>query len=408
MFGWKTKKKKLKIEKEERLKEIDEVSEVQYFAINKLEELEDIIVQNKLKLEFEKIIYCINDIKFCFNFTNNVDVDGKVEFSNVKTILGYEKDFQRISNNIKLDVDCGMMRFSVKKPDSLRDKVLFEDVYLDLEEIGYFENFKIPTIIGVNEANEILCYDLSKLPHIIVGGATGSGKSNCVNSMICGWLKTMSPSKLQLALIDPKNGLELDYYSGLNEYLFDNIAILGSDSINLIKKVGEELERRMKYMKEYDGVKKIDELHELGIELPYLVLVIDEMANVTNAAKNKDDKNEFDSLMEKLLQLGRAMGILVIMATQRPEVKVITGAIKANVPFRVGFFVPSAIDSKTIIDRGGLEELYGLGDGIVFEGGVLTRFQSPFISNNEIKKIVNSAFDKYCKKEEIIEGNYDI
>lgn len=248
--------------------------------------------------------------------------------------------------------------------------------------------------------------DIAKMPHLLVAGSTGSGKSVCVNSMICSILMRYKPSDVKLVLVDPKK-VELSNYNGTPHLLCPVVTDPKKASITL-QKIVSEMEKRYEMFSD-TGVKKISEYNQY-IEkenkrhpesplskMPYIVVIIDELADLMLVASKEVE----DSIM-RITQMARAAGIHLIVATQRPSTDIITGVVKANIPSRISFAVASQIDSRTILDSSGAEKLLGKGDMLYLPMGENTplRIQGCFISDDEINRLIN-----YCAKQ--INVKYD-
>ena len=249
-------------------------------------------------------------------------------------------------------------------------------------------SLSLPIALGTGSDNAPLYCDLTKLPHLLVAGATGSGKSVCINSIITGFLMKMSPDEIRFIMIDPKR-VELTPYSGIPHLLTDPI-VEPSDAIKALKLMTEEMSFRFKQL-EMDNSKNIATYNQKSItkkrvKMPYIVIVVDELADLM-----LNSSNEVEKLLVRLAQLGRATGIHLIVATQRPSVDVVTGLIKANFPSRISFSVTSQIDSRTIIDSPGAEKLLGKGDMLFvpIDNPLPKRAQGILISDNEIDRVVN-------------------
>lgn len=260
--------------------------------------------------------------------------------------------------------------------------------------------------LGKDLMGNSIVADIAKMPHLLVAGSTGSGKSVCVNSMICSILMRYKPSDVKLVLVDPKK-VELSNYNGTPHLLCPVVTDPKKASI-VLQKIVSEMEKR--YEKFSDtGVKKISEYNNY-IEkenkknpesplskMPYIVVIIDELADLMLVASKEVE----DSIM-RITQMARAAGIHLIVATQRPSTDIITGVVKANIPSRISFAVASQIDSRTILDASGAEKLLGKGDMLYLPMGENTplRIQGCFISDDEINKLIN-----YCSKQ--INAKYD-
>ena len=249
--------------------------------------------------------------------------------------------------------------------------------------------------LGKDLMGNSIVADIAKMPHLLVAGSTGSGKSVCVNSMICSILMRYKPSDVKLVLVDPKK-VELSNYNGTPHLLCPVVTDPKKASI-VLQKIVSEMEKR--YEKFSDtGVKKISEYNSY-IEkenkknpesplskMPYIVVIIDELADLMLVASKEVE----DSIM-RITQMARAAGIHLIVATQRPSTDIITGVVKANIPSRISFAVASQIDSRTILDASGAEKLLGKGDMLFFPIGdsTPTRVQGTFVSEDEIAAVVD-------------------
>ena len=224
---------------------------------------------------------------------------------------------------------------------------------------------------------------LDKMPHLLVAGATGSGKSVCLNTMIVSWLYRNGPDDLKLILIDPKR-VELTSYNGIPHLLVPPITNV-DDTINALKWAVREMERRLDLLSKF-GVRNIDGYNAKSQErMPKIVIVIDELADLMTVSGR-----EVEATIVRIAQMARAVGIYLVLATQRPSVDVITGLIKANIPGRIAFAVASQTDSRTILDQSGAEKLLGRGDMLFTSAEVAKpkRLQGAFISTEEVEAVV--------------------
>lgn len=260
--------------------------------------------------------------------------------------------------------------------------------------------FDLPIALGKNIANEIFIADLTKMPHLLMAGATGQGKSVGINAILCSLLYKKHPSQLKFVLVDPKK-VELSIYNAIEKHF---LAILPGEEEAIITDVQKvvatlnalcvEMDDRYNLLK--DGkARNLKEYNQKFVQrklnpnnghkfLPYIVLVIDEFADLIMTAGK-----EVETPIARLAQLARAIGIHLILATQRPSVNIITGVIKANFPARISFKVSSKIDSRTILDQGGADQLIGRGDMLFSQGSDLVRLQCAFIDTPEVEELVD-------------------
>ena len=259
-------------------------------------------------------------------------------------------------------------------------------------------NFELPLILGKTISNEVFITDLTKMPHILVAGATGQGKSVGLNVMLTSLLYKKHPSILKFVLIDPKK-VELSLFNKIERHFLAKIpdseeAIITETKkvVHTLKSLCTEMDVRYNLLKEAQS-RNLKEYNKKFINrklnpneghryLPYIVLVIDELADSMMTAGK-----EIENPIARLAQLARAIGIHLIIATQRPSVNVITGVIKANFPIRISFKVTSNMDSRTILDAKGAEQLVGMGDMLFSTGSDVIRLQCPFIDTPEIERI---------------------
>ncbi|EAD2371153.1 DNA translocase FtsK [Listeria monocytogenes] len=253
---------------------------------------------------------------------------------------------------------------------------------------------KLQLALGRDISGEAMMANLDKMPHLLVAGATGSGKSVCINGIITSILLRAKPHEVKMMMIDPKM-VELNVYNGI-PHLLAPVVTNPKKAAQALQKVVAEMERRYdlfshtgtRNMQGYnDYVKKHNELNEeKQPELPFIVVIVDELADLMMVASN-----DVEDAITRLAQMARAAGIHLIIATQRPSVDVITGVIKANIPSRIAFAVSSSIDSRTILDMGGAEKLLGRGDMLLLPVGSSkpTRIQGAFLSDAEVEDVVN-------------------
>ena len=241
----------------------------------------------------------------------------------------------------------------------------------------------LPIALGKGSGGEVVVTDLTRMPHLLIAGATGSGKSVCINAVISCLLMEKSPEDLRLLLIDPKR-VELNPYNGI-PHLLKPTVVEAEEAVSLLKGLINEMFRRYKEFEEI-GARNIQAYNKKSSEkMPYIVVVIDELADLMMTSQY-----EAENSICRLAQLGRATGIHMVVATQRPSVNVVTGLIKANFPSRISFAVASQVDSRTILDSAGAEKLLGRGDLLFLplDGLKPKRAQGVFISDQEVEGIV--------------------
>jgi S-DNA-T family DNA segregation ATPase FtsK/SpoIIIE len=264
---------------------------------------------------------------------------------------------------------------------------------------------ELPIPIGKTIEGEVFMQDLTKLPHLLIAGATGSGKSVGLNALIAGLLYACHPANLKFVMIDPKKielqqyGQIVEHYVAMPEYGRDPIITDFTEALDVLKSCEREMENRYDLLSlaSVRGVKEYNKkLQDGGLSeeegyrhLPYIVVIVDELADLMMTAGK-----EIEGPIARLAQMARAVGIHLVLATQRPSVDVITGLIKANFPARIAYQVASKIDSRTILDQNGAEGLVGNGDLLYMMGSKIVRLQGPFVSVEEVDRIVNYIADQ--------------
>ena len=245
----------------------------------------------------------------------------------------------------------------------------------------------LPIALGAGVSGEAVSADLARMPHLLIAGATGSGKSVCLNTIITGLLMNYSPEELRFVMVDPKR-VELTAFGSIPHLAFSEIVVEMDRVVGTLQAVINEMENRYRRFAQV-GVRNIEKYNEKpanGRKLPYWCVVIDELADLMIAAPFQVEQQ-----LVRLAQLARATGIHLVVATQRPSVDVITGLIKANFPTRIAFAVSSSIDSRTILDQGGAEKLLGKGDMLYVppDAQKPKRVQGVYVSDEEIEAVVN-------------------
>jgi S-DNA-T family DNA segregation ATPase FtsK/SpoIIIE len=330
-------------------------------------------------------------------------------------VIGLADDIARSMSAIstRIAVVPGRNVIGIEMPNTYRETVYFREM-LESSEFASSEA-KLPMALGKNIGGEPIIVDLARMPHLLVAGTTGSGKSVAINTMIMSLLYRLTPDECKFIMIDPKM-LELSVYDGI-PHLLSPVVTEPSKAVVALKWTVKEMENRYRLMNNHavrniDGYnKKLREARAQGVqlmrkvqtgfnpdtgepiieeqpldmnELPFIVVVVDEMADLMIVAGK-----EIEGSIQRLAQMARAAGIHIIMATQRPSVDVITGVIKANFPTRISFQVTSRIDSRTILGEQGAEQLLGQGDMLYMAGGGrITRVHGPFVSDKEVEEVV--------------------
>ncbi|NQT58575.1 MAG: DNA translocase FtsK [Bacteroidetes bacterium] len=280
----------------------------------------------------------------------------------------------------------GKQAVGIEVPNRVRSIVGFKEM---LQTIDQYEDFAIPVVLGTDITGEQQIIDLVKTPHLLIAGATGSGKSVCVNSLICSILYRRSPKEVRIMMVDPKI-VELKLYNNI-PHLLTPVITEPKKALKALQYCLFEMERRYSLL---DGLnvrdlnsynKRIDTYKLAREKLPYIVVIIDEFADLMTTAGK-----ELEAYLARLAAMARAVGIHLVLATQRPSTNVITGIIKANIPSRIAFMVTSNTDSRIIIDQPGAEKLLGRGD-MLFSSSwdpIPSRIQGAFLTEEEVEKIV--------------------
>tara|TARA_B100001123_G_scaffold315367_1_gene353045 strand:+ start:6824 stop:8944 length:2121 start_codon:yes stop_codon:yes gene_type:complete len=299
----------------------------------------------------------------------------------VAKIVNLADDIARNTSSVSARVATipGKSTIGIEIPNSKRENVFLNEIISD--EKFKKRDIKLPIALGKNISGIPIISDLYAMPHLLIAGTTGSGKSVCINTIILSLLYKYTPEKCNLILIDPKM-LELSAYEGIPHLLCPVITEAKKATAALGWAV-KEMESRYKLMTSV-GVKNIDGYNSKHSKhMPYIVVVVDEMSDLMLIAGK-----EIENYIQRLSQMARAAGIHIIMATQRPSVDVITGTIKANFPTRISFQVSSKIDSRTILGEQGAEQLLGKGDMLFMSSANrIVRIHGPYVSESEIEKV---------------------
>ena len=351
-------------------------------------------------------------------------------------VIGLSDDIARSMSALSARVSTvpGRSIIGIELPNDIREKVVLREI-LSAKAFGD-SSHRLPLALGKDISGEPMVTNLAKMPHLLIAGTTGSGKSVAINTMILSLLYKLTPDECRMIMIDPKM-LELSVYDGI-PHLLSPVVTDPKKAVVALKWVVGEMEERYRKMSKM-GVRNIDgyngrvadalgknemfsrtiqtgfddatgepffETEEfLPEKMPYIVVIVDELADLMMVAGK-----EIEACIQRLAQMARASGIHLIMATQRPSVDVITGTIKANFPTRISFQVTSKIDSRTILGEMGAEQLLGMGDMLYMAGGSkITRCHGPFVSDTEVEEVVShlKSFGPPDYKSGVVEGPDD-
>ena len=301
----------------------------------------------------------------------------------VSKVINLSEDIARntSSESARISTIPGRSTIGIELPNLSRENVFLSEIVSSPDFTK--KEIKLPIALGKSISGNPIIGDLSSMPHLLIAGTTGSGKSVCINTVILSLLYKHSPEKCKFILIDPKM-LELSTYEGI-PHLLCPVITEAKKAASVLGWVVKEMESRYKLMTR-EGVRNIDGYNSKhSLPMPYIVVIVDEMSDLMLVAGK-----EIENYIQKLSQMARAAGIHIIMATQRPSVDVITGTIKANFPTRISFQVTSKIDSRTILGEQGAEQLLGKGDMLYMSSAnKIIRIHAPFVSENEIEKVNN-------------------
>jgi S-DNA-T family DNA segregation ATPase FtsK/SpoIIIE len=351
-------------------------------------------------------------------------------------VIGLADDIARSMSALSARVSTvpGRSVIGIELPNAHREKVVLREI-LSARDFGDSQ-MRLPLALGKDIGGDPIVANLAKMPHLLIAGTTGSGKSVAINTMILSLLYKLSPEECRMIMIDPKM-LELSVYDGI-PHLLSPVVTDPKKAVVALKWVVSEMEERYRKMSKM-GVRNIEGYNgrvrealsknemfkrtiqtgfddETGdpvfeteefqpVPIPYIVVIVDEMADLMMVAGK-----EIEACIQRLAQMARASGIHLIMATQRPSVDVITGTIKANFPTRISFQVTSKIDSRTILGEQGAEQLLGMGDMLYMGNGAkITRIHGPFVSDEEVEEIVNhlKSFGPPVYMSGVVEGPED-
>ncbi len=403
-----TRKKEKKLEEEKMLdrdyKESNQEPKVDIYQVPPLSLLSDSYAEDKtdIKLNIEE------NVKTLEKTFTNFGIDAKVVgVIHGPTVTRYEihpapgvkiSKITNLSNDIALSFAVASVRIEapipgknavgIEVPNRKRINVYLKEILQSSE----FQNgkYKLPIALGIDIGGKPIISDLTELPHLLIAGATGSGKSVCINNIILSILYKLNPETVKFIMIDPKR-VELNVYNGIPHLLIP-IVTDASQAIKVLNWSISEMEKRFKIFAEV-GVRNLEGYNEYVRNinndtepLPYIIIVIDELADLMLSSPVKAEES-----LCRLAQMTRATGIHLIIATQRPSVDIITGSIKVNFPSRIAFAVSTQVDSRTILDVNGAEKLLGNGDMLFSPVGVSKpiRAQGAFVVEKEIRNVVS-------------------
>src|SRR2546423_5840650 len=327
------------------------------------------------------------------------DAGGNIVYESrtrVSRVMALQNDLALVleAKTIRMEAPVpGRPYIGVEIPNKNSRLVTLREVLESKEYQAARAKSKLAIALGKDVAGAVRVGDLTRMPHLLIAGATGAGKSVCIHTIIASILTQASPEDVRLLLVDPKM-VELNMYSGIPHLLFPVVTEV-ERVVPLLRNAISEMEKRYRLFSQL-GVRNLDGYRKLRAEkivrgdfslknLPAIVMIIDELADLMMAAPE-----EVEGMICRLAQLARATGIHLVVATQRPSVDVITGLIKANIPTRISFMVSSAVDSRHIIDMGGAERLLGRGDMLYLpaDAGRPERIQGSFLADDEAEKLV--------------------
>ncbi len=302
----------------------------------------------------------------------------------VSKIINLSEDLARntSSTSARVSVIPGKNTVGIEIPNETRESVSLREIISN--DKFQKKEVRLPIALGKSISGAPIVGDLTNMPHLLIAGTTGSGKSVCINTIIVSLLYKLNPDLCKFILIDPKM-LELSTYEGI-PHLLTPVITDAKKATSALAWTVKEMNSRYKLMSKV-GVRNIDGYNaKHKLKMPYIVVVVDEMSDLMLVAGK-----EIENYIQKLSQMARAAGIHIIMATQRPSVDVITGTIKANFPTRISFQVSSKIDSRTILGEQGAEQLLGKGDMLFMSSANrIIRIHGPYVSEQEIEKIANT------------------
>lgn len=338
-----------------------------------IQTIDRILINKDIACECNKVIRTascsIYDFEL-FNYSITFEKIKKLE----KTLEMFLKKDSILINHSKTNAG-----FTISVPHNERIVIPFGNC-IQMSDCKSFE-----VLLGLDEENNPVKLDISKAPHVLISGTTGSGKSVCINTIISSILSNCNPRQVQLVLIDPKQ-VEFSRYNKLKYFLSCDVVNNIYKASNALYTICSNMDKRYKVISEA-GCKDIDEFNAISDKkYSRAIIVIDELADLMMRCKK-----EVEPLLVRLAQMGRACGIHLILATQRPSREVVTGLLKVNIPTKICFKVPSAVNSRVVMDVSGAEKLTGDGDGLLLnpDGKDPIRFQGAFIETNELENLIS-------------------
>lgn len=281
-----------------------------------------------------------------------------------------------IKSYVRIAVIVGNNTIGIEVANKEHDTIQFDTL---ADSIEFKESqYTLPVILGQDIIGDIFIADIASMPHLLIAGTTGSGKSVGLNSMIVSLLLKKKPCECKFVLIDPKR-LEFIQYESIKHLLYPIVYDIDK-VIGVLNSIIDEMNRRYTLL----AKAKVKNISQYKKQIPYIIVIIDEFADLVSTLGK-----ELNNIVQRLAQMARAAGIHMILSTQRPSVDIVTGAIKANFPSRIAYQLPSKIDSRIILGEQGAEQLLGNGDMLYLpRNGRIIRLHAPYISNSEIKKII--------------------
>jgi len=330
----------------------------------------------------------------------------------VSKVVSLQDDISMAVGGQKIRIEApipGKAAIGIELPNPEKQTVYFKHI---LESDAFRKSkAKLPMIIGQNISGLPYVTDITKMPHLLIAGQTGSGKSVCINSLICSLLMTKSPEELRLIMVDPKK-VELAIYEGI-PHLMSPVVTESKEAVKALHWATMEMDRRYRLLSKLEGTRNIDSFntrvvakkYKEGIlsedearPLPFIVIIVDELADLMITASK-----DVETLIQRIAQLGRAAGVHLIVATQRPSVDIITGPIKANLTSRIAFRTIQSTDSRTILGHVGAEKLLGMGDMLFLRNGApdIERYHGSFLSEEDVEGIVGDINKQNIEIEKI-------